>query len=103
MTLTVDLKTDGALFALYRGTKGKTRVIPEADGTYKLYPKEDYIYTVTARGYQSYKAPKNEQDENGRNLLNLSEDTIKTFTLEKTPESDPLTQYNTDLSGGPLR
>ena len=99
VTLTVDLKTDGALFALYRGTKGKTRVIPEADGTYKLYPKEDYIYTVTAKGYQSYKAPKNEQDENGRNLLNISEDTIKSFTLEKTPESDPLTQYNPTYPG----
>lgn len=99
VTLTVDLKTDGALFALYRGTKAKERVFPEADGTYKMYPNEDYIYTVTAKGYQSYKAPKEEQDSNGRNLLNLSADTTKTFTLSKTPESDPLTQYNPTYPG----
>ena len=97
--LTVDLKTEGALFALYRGEKSLDRVLPETDGTYKMAPGEAYTYTVTARGYKSYQAPENERDSQGRNVLSITKDTTKTFTLEKVPESTDLPQYTPTYPG----
>ena len=97
--LTVDLKTDGALFALYRGENASERIFPETDGTYKMLRGEAYTYTVTAKGYKSYQAPEAERDSKGRNVLRITEDTTKTFTLEKAPESEELPQYTPTYPG----
>lgn len=97
--LTVDLKTEGALFALYRGENASERIFPETDGTYKMLRGEAYTYTVTAKGYKSYQAPEAERDSKGRNVLRITEDTTKTFTLEKAPESEELPQYTPTYPG----
>lgn len=84
-TLTVQKDPEDASFALYQGSKNETRIWPEADGTFKLYPGTEYNYTVARSGYIGQKGS-----------LTLSESETKIFTLEKAPETEPLPQLPAD-------
>ena len=84
--LTVTADPEDALVAVYNAAK--QRVWPEKDGSFRLAPGADYTYTVAKTGYVGQTG-----------TINLTEDTSKTFTLERAPESEPLPSLKADYPG----
>ena len=86
VALTVSVDPEDALFALYNSDK--QRIWPEDDGTFYLYPNQDYTYTVAKSGYVGQTG-----------TLNLAENTAKEFSLERAPETEPLPSLKADYPG----
>lgn len=88
VTLTVQTNPQDASFALYQGSKNETRIWPEEDGTFRLFPDTEYNYTVARSDYVG---------QSGSLTLSASE--TRSFTLEKAPEAEELPQLDADYPG----